>query len=199
MALKNQRVSLNDTTNNEHDAPAIPGRSSQAGRDEGVDRPSREQESRMSEELHDEWDADWNPSLGMLDSTSYPALPGMTQRWVRTMLNGREDATNIMRQMNKGWRPRKADTIPKGVFAPTFDMRGESVIGMEGMVLMHRPLRIHEKHAAHNREMSRLQERAVEETLMQSHEPGNRGFGAPRITAESEVSTGSRRAPVADD
>ena len=63
---------------------------------------------------------------------------------------------------------------------------------------MERPLALHEKHAAHNREMARRQELAVEHNLQASHEAG-KGFGKPRITAESEVSTGSRPAPVADD
>lgn len=167
-------------------------------REPEIERPSRNQESRVSEDIHQEWDADWNPSKGMLDTTSYPARPGMVQRWIRTHLNGREDANNIMRQQNRGWRPRSADTIPKGVFAPTFDLRGTTVIGMEGIVLMERPLELHEKNAAHNREMARRQQMSVEHHLMASHEAG-KGFGAPRITAESEVSTGSRPAPVADD
>lgn len=166
--------------------------------DQEIERPSRTQETRESEEIHEEWDNDWNPSMGMLDTTYYPARPGFVQRWVRTHLNGREDASNIMRQQNRGWRPRKADSIPKGVFAPTFKLRGSDVIGMEGIVLMERPIAQHERHAEHNREMARRQEFAVEHNLMANHEAG-KGFGAPRITAASEVSTGSRPAPVADD
>ena len=168
-------------------------------RKDTIERPSRAQETRDSEDIHEEWGSDWNPDKGMRDTSAYPAREGFTQRWVRTMLGAREDSSNVMRQMNRGWRPRKADTVPKGSYAPTFDFRGESVVGIEGMILMERPLRIHEKHAEHNREMKQRQESAVEQNLMQSHEPHNRGFGKPRIEAESEVSTGSRPAPVADD
>ena len=177
---------------------AVKDRVSLRDEDTEIERPSRIQESRESEEIHPEWEENWNPGLGMLDTSHYPARPGFVQRWVRTHLNGREDASNIMRQQNRGWRPRSADSIPKGVFAPTFDLRGSTVIGMEGIVLMERPLALHEKHAAHNREMACRQELAVEHNLQASHEAG-KGFGKPRITAESEVSTGSRPAPVADD
>lgn len=188
------RASTRETTT--EDAPARVERAAEVA--EMIERPSRDQESRASEEGHDEWDDNWNPSQGLLDAKDFPPREGFAQRWVRTHMNGREDAANVMRKANQGWRPRKASTVPKGKFAPTFSMRGEDVIGMDGIVLMERPLRIHEKHAAHIREMSGMQMQAVESQLASSHEAGNKAFGAPVMDANSAVSQG-RPAPVADD
>lgn len=183
-------------------APTTTGRGRNIARDDDAPvetRQSRDQESRALDDAHAEWEGDWNPSAGMLDTARFPAREGFAQRWVRTKINGVDDPKNIVKRYNEGYRPRNASTVPAGTFAPTVQHEGNSVIGIDGLVLMERPLRIHNKHAAYNRENARRQMEAVESQLQSSHETGNGGFGAPRISSVSDVSQGSRPAPVADD
>lgn len=162
------------------------------------DRASRDQEQRAAEPVHEEEQFDWNPSKGILDTSTFPARPGYVQRWVRTKLNGRDDPQNIVKKRNQGYKPRLKSTVPDSDYLPTVKMDGNDVIGVDGMVLMERPVHVHERHAAYNREQSQRQMAAVQSNLADAHEVGNSGFGAPRLQNDSDVSTG-RRAPVMDD
>lgn len=162
------------------------------------DRMSRTQESRAGDRIHEEYEDTWMPT-GLLDTTFLPPRPGFAQRWVRTKLGGNDDPKNVMKWMNKGMRPRMADTVPEGVYAPTIDSKQfGSIIGMDGIILMERPATMHAKHAAHNRAMAKRQMEAVNSMLAKAQEPG-KGFGPVKMDSRSEVSTGHRPAPVADD
>lgn len=157
-------------------------------------RNSRARESRDGDVIHEEYEDVWTPT-GLLDTTHIPARPGFVQRWIRTKLNGVDDPKNVMKRMNQGWRPRLADTVPQGVFAPTVNIRQfGDVIGMDGTVLMERPETQHAAHAAHNRAMTDRQMDAVNSMLAKEEESG-----LPiKKTMSSDVTTG-RRAPVADE
>lgn len=163
------------------------------------ERLSRDQEQRAAEPAHEEWDMDWNPDAGMLDTRLMPARPGFVQRWVRTLIQGVDDATNVMRRRNQGWRPRNPSTVPAGQYVPTVNMRGAEVIGMDGIVLMERPEKLHQKAADYVREKTARQRQSVEQHLMTEYGGPQTGLGAPQLKSESQVSTGSRPAPVADD
>lgn len=161
------------------------------------ERLSRAQESRAGDVVHDAYDDIWEPT-GLLDTKHLPARPGFAQRWVRTKLNGVDDPKNVMKRMNQGYRPRMASTVPAGVYAPTIESKNGEVIGMDGIVLMERPEHMHAKHVAHNRHMANRQMDAVNQMLARTQD-GSRGFGPVRIDTRSDVSTGQRPAPVADD
>jgi hypothetical protein len=104
-----------------------------------------------------------------------------------------------MKWMNRGMRPRMADTVPRGAFAPTINIRSfGDVIGMDGIILMERPTSVHDKHAAHIRQLANRQQEAVDGMLQQAQEPG-KGFGPVKKTASSSVDTGHRPAPVSDE
>ena len=174
-----------------------------ASSDEHEERISRDQEMRglfyNEEDAYSDDIDNWTPDKGILDASKFPPRPGFTQRWVRTKLVGIDDPRNIARRMNEGYRPRHGSTLPVGIMAPTIQFRGsDGVIGIDGMVLMERPLKLHEKAAAYHREQTQRQMAAVESNLMQSHQSGS-GFGAPRLSSATDVETGRRTAPVADD
>lgn len=163
----------------------------------GRTRKSRTQESRAADVVHESYDdVDWEPK-GLLDTSNIPERPGYTQRWVRTELNGLPDPNNVGKRFNQGWRPRPADSVASGSFVPTIDYKGSNVIGMVGMLLMERPLELHEKHRRYVRSMTDAQTRSVNENLYRVHERGD-GFSRPSMHNESTVSQG-RKAPVADD
>ena len=162
------------------------------------ERKSRARDSRDSDPVHEEYADMWAAS-GLLNTDHIPARPGFVQRWVRTKLNGADDPKNVMKRMNQGYRPRLADTVPKGTFAPTVNSRQfGDIIGMDGIVLMERPAKLHESHARHNREMAGKQMEAVNGILNQAQEPG-KGFGPVNMNASSKSETGHRPAPVADE
>lgn len=162
------------------------------------ERTSRARESRDGDVVHESYDDIWDQT-GMLDTTHIPARKGFAQRWVRTKMNGVDDPKNVMKRMNQGFRPRLADTVPQGTFAPTVNSRQfGDIIGMDGIVLMERPAKLHESHARHNREMAAKQMEAVNGILHNAQEPG-KGFGPVNMNASSKTETGHRPAPVADE
>jgi hypothetical protein len=162
------------------------------------DRLSRTRESREGDPIHEHYDDVWLPT-GSLDTKNLPPRPGFAQRWVRTKLGALDDAKNVMKRQNQGFRPRKADTVPKGVYVATINSRQYGdIIGQDGIILMERPDHLEKRHAAHNRAMAARQEEAVSQMLHRAQEPG-KGFGPVRVDTRSEVSTGHRPAPVADD
>jgi len=161
-------------------------------------RTSRAMESREGDEIHESYQDQWTQS-GLLDTKNIPPRPGFVQRWVRTKLGGMDDPKNVMQKMNQGYRPRNANTVPKGSFAPTVNTRQfGDIIGMDGIVLMERPEKLHKSHAAHNAAMANRQMEAVNGILAQAQEPG-KGFGPVNKTHSSSVDTGHRPAPVSDD
>lgn len=157
------------------------------------ERLSRDQEARAG--VHDDYGDLWVDE-GVLQAP--PPRPGFVQRWMRTKLSGEEDARNLSRKYNRGWRPRAADTLPAGQFAqtiriPTFG----DVIGNSGNVLVERPEDLHNRYEAMTKQRADRQMESVTAMLQKTE---NEGEGM-RIRREhaSEVTIGNRQAPVADD
>lgn len=159
-------------------------------------RTTRTQEKRAAEPVH-EYHGGFNEDGTLLDAPE--SRPGFVQRWVRTKLEGHDDPGNLVRRLNQGWRPRSADTIPKGFFAPTIS-HGEygNVIGTHDMLLMERPEDLHQKYTDKVKEDTKNLERAVKANLGQTHNPNQQGFTRPQMETQTSVTKG-RPAPVADD
>lgn len=128
-----------------------------------------------------------------------PARPGYAQRWVRMMAHGVEDVANVMKKRNEGWNPRMADTIPVGFFAPVTQHASMGNVIVNGdMILMERPLKIHDKQARHNAKMASLQASSIERYLTQ-HAGGGRGYGAAEVETFSHKTSTGRKPRIADD
>lgn len=158
-------------------------------------RTTRAQETHEAEDIHEEYPEVWeDPSI----LTAPDPRPGYAQRWVRTKLNGNDDQRNLIKKLNQYWRPRAADTVPKGMFAPTIN-HGEygNVVGTHDMLLMERPLRVHQAQAASVKEDTRNLEQVVRRNLGKTYE-GEAGFRRPEMSVSSRVSKG-RPVEVADD
>jgi len=163
-------------------------------RAEKMERLSREQESREADVIHDEYDA-WD-SDQLLDTKNIPPQPGYVQRWVRTSTRGEEDQSNVFKKMNKGWKPRQRSTVPKGQFVPHIDFEGLDVIGIRGMILMERPMALHERQRKQVREATELQMQAVRNELGQERD--SRYKNGPRFEEETTKVSRGRIAPVDD-
>lgn len=164
--------------------------------DDELERRSRNQDTHDSVDIHEEYPDDFEPPE-LLDAP--PSRAGYTQRWVSTHIGGNPDIRNMARKANEKWRPRKADTVPKGIHAPTIG-HGQfaGFIGVEGMVLMERPMSVHKAYARRNkRRISELQE-AVDNNLLNVHQQGV-GLGQPTMQSTSRVTRGHRPEPAADE
>lgn len=175
--------------------------------EQGIDTLEMTDEHRGSREIQT-WDADnirdedleqFNPGETLADD-ALAARPGMVQRWIRIVdFSGEPDRKNISKVYNQGWRPRPASSVPRSVAVSTIDMRGVDTIGTEGMVLMERPERLHEKAQELVREDTRRQAQSVKHTLHREAAPQpSAGFHAPKVEDKSAVSI-AKPAPVADD
>lgn len=158
------------------------------------DRMTRDEELR--DEVHEEYDDNWEPPL-LLDTTHIAARGGFVQRWVRTKLAGADDVNNVIRKHNQGWRPRSADTIPKGAYVPTVNFNGANVVGIEGAILMERPERLAMAHARRNAKMTDHQMTAVKENMQRVHNRGD-GFSAP-VFSNTSKQVRAKPVSVADD
>jgi hypothetical protein len=162
------------------------------------DRLTRAQESRYADEAFDEdgYDDDWD-ERELLDAPD--PRPGFAQRWVRTQADGQPDPRNVAKRLNQGWLPRKADTVPKGIACPTLQ-HGEfaGVVGIEGMILMERPL---ERQMAQRRKVKRdveTQMMGVENDMHRVHSPGS-GLGEPQFAERKTSVMRGRPVAVAED
>lgn len=158
---------------------------------------SREQNSRDSNtrEVHNNsWEY-----RGVLDVKDVPARDGFSQRWVRVSDSSGDDQGNVHRRINQGWRPRQASTVTKGQYVPQINYQGADVIGIQGMILMERPTEQHESEMAYRKQLANNQMQAVETMLSDVHDPRS-GLTRPQFEENlSDVKTGGRPAPVADD
>jgi RNase P/RNase MRP subunit p29 len=155
-------------------------------------RESREQETRIAEEIHESY-PDWDSDL-LLDTSRIPARPGYVQRWVRTGVKGEIDRGNVFKKMNKGWKPRLLSTVPKAQRILRMDFEGDEVIGIHGMVLMEMPEELFNRIAARNKSASELQMAAVKNDLFKLRDSG---FSRPEFQNETKVQMG-RPAPIDD-
>lgn len=156
------------------------------------DRVSREQESRAAESMADDFGDD-----SLLDTTNMPPREGFVQRWVRTTINNEDDQGNVFRSMNRGWKPRKADSV-RAAGVPTINYEGANIIGIRGMILMERPQSMHDKEVAREKYISDNLMAGVKSTMHDVHQQGS-GITRPEFTEQSSRVEKGRIAPVAPD
>lgn len=127
-----------------------------------------------------------------------PTREGFVQRWIRLSALGIEDVAHVMRMRNLGWSPRNPDTVPAGFFSPVVQHASlGSVISNGDMILMERPMKIHEKQRKTIEALTRNQTGAVEQYLARNT-PGGRGFGHGEVSEFSRKVTTGRVPRIAD-
>jgi len=160
------------------------------------ERISRDQEVRSAAPVHDEY-ANWDNDT-LLGTENIPARVGYVQRWVRTSVKGTEDQSNVFKKFNKAWKPRALSTIPKGQYVMHIDFQGTDVVGIHGMILMERPVELHERESRSVTEQTQLQMSAVKQNMYKVHDPAS-GLSRPEFTEESSKASRGRIAPVDAD
>jgi hypothetical protein len=145
--------------------------------------------------IHEEdYDEQWDDGVLL---AAPPPRPGYYQRWVRVQVNGKPDMRNLIRRKNQRYKPRAASTAPN--FESTM-FSDDNVIGNEEMVLMERPMKLHQAQVARKRNESKKQMAEVQQGMFREAQAQG-GFGGVQYdTDTTKVHTGGGRpAPVADD
>jgi hypothetical protein len=119
-----------------------------------------------------------------------PPRPGYVQRWIRTSIGASNDPQNVSKRFREGWRPRPADTVPRGYTPPTI-MHGQygEVIGVEGNILCEMPAKMAAQREAFYAKKAIQQTQAIEQDVHKVERPN-----LP-ITATRKSQVGFERGP----
>ncbi len=160
-------------------------------RSRAVVHQSRAQDTWDNADIHA---AEATPWVRGQSLAAPPARPGFAQRWIRVAMNGQEDPTNVARKMREGWKPRPSSTIPGDFQLPTIS-HGEwaGCLGVEGSVLMERPLKLSDRHREAIDAKTDMITRSLESELQKASRPGM------EITQERRTSVGREVKVAADE
>jgi hypothetical protein len=112
----------------------------------------------------------WRPS-NLLEAPE--ARPGMSQRWVATMVLGQETPTNVAKRLREGWVPRDPKTVKEIQHFPTIEHgRFAGHIGIEGMVLCEMPTEMVKQRNEYYANMTDNLMRSVENDMNRAETPG---------------------------
>lgn len=164
--------------------------------EEGRARASRTQEMAAYNPVHEDYEP-WD-EMTLLNNPAFKPREGMVQCWIRTAIAGEPDGANLARMFNQGWSPRGVDTLPPAVRGTcTINFEGTQTIGWRGTILCEMDEAQHRRFVVARDAMASNMMRGVVENMMNDHERGQRGFGAPQFTERTrKVETGQRPAPV---
>lgn len=174
-------------------------------------RTNRNWDSRAAP-VHEPYE-DWTPK-GLLGQNEVAPIidpesgQPYQQRWVRTVLDGQPDHSNIAKFKNRGWEPRPLNSVTNGQKLPMLDWREGDVttkaIGFDGMVLMHR-----HPYLAQRERMAVARQTELQMVAVRTNKYRDGGalggqaaqFRVPEMTVEarSRVTVGERPAPVDPD
>jgi hypothetical protein len=155
---------------------------------------ARAKQTREAEEVHEYADEPWVRPATL---PHIPAREGFVQRWVRVSVRGDHDATNVSSKFREGWRPRKADTLPKDFPVPKIEQgHYTGCIGVGGNILCEMPKERNNQRNAFYRKRRERQTAAINAELAQASSHGHAGFGHIERAQKSMV---VREVAAADD
>ena len=101
-----------------------------------------------------------------------PPRPGYVQRWIRTTIGASNDPQNASKRFREGWRPRPADTVPRGFTPPTI-LHGQygEVIGVEGNILCEMPAKMAAQREVFYSKKAVQQTQAIEQDVHKVERP----------------------------
>ena len=128
----------------------------------------------------------WRPS-NLLEAPE--PRPGYAQRWVATMVLGKETPTNVAKRLREGWAPRDVKTIKDGQHFPTIEHgKFAGHIGIEGMVLCEMPQEMLDQRNDYYAQMTENLMRSVENDMNKVESPGQPIQRTFKTTVSSEGS-----------
>jgi|TARA_B110000977_G_scaffold36151_1_gene48417 hypothetical protein len=134
-----------------------------------IDKTSRSSEDRSKKEAP----KSWTPSSS-LDAPDAPH--GFSHRWIRTTIQGFDDATNVSRKLREGWEFVTAATLISEIgdshgYPVLEEGKHRGLIGIGGLVLARIPTEILEQRAAYFKRLTDDRMKAVDSDLMKEQHP----------------------------
>lgn len=147
--------------NQKIDVEAIEARNKIEKEEVEIDRSDRELESRMSMDREESWRP---PSL----LPDPPKVPGMTYRWVRSAIRGRDDSVNLSRARRAGYEfvPKTKEILDQMKIVCDIKTQYPDAIETAGMILMYRPEKLSLRIQSAIEEKAANQIQAVDNSLM---------------------------------
>ena len=132
------------------------------------DRTSREQDARAHKAVHEAYSDQWEKPLNF--SQDLPPRTGFVQRFVRIRIQNEDDFGNLYKKLREGWRPRTKDSVPEGFFAMSNPLKvGDvdfgNVVGSYDMVLVERPVAMHDAAVAAKRKYEDSLQTMIDENI----------------------------------
>lgn len=127
--------------------------------------------------------------------------PGYVQRWVRYRMGNQEDADNLDKMLDQGWRPVKRSAA-KRVHELTADLRGKygQYIVKRGLILMELPEKLAAERNKHYRRKLRQMTDAIDRDLFKLNHPAMPLLKPERSTRTTKKARRGRlEALIADD
>jgi hypothetical protein len=154
------------------------------------DRTSREQEARAHKPLHEAYGDQWDKPLNF--SQDLPPRDGFVQRFVRIRIQNEDDFGNLYKKLKEGWRPRSKDSVPKDFFAMSNPLKvGDvdfgNVVGSYDMVLVERPVAMHDAAIAAKRNYQDSLQTMIDENI-HSGDIRTKGLRKPNQNTRHTVS-----------
>lgn len=157
-----------------------------------IRREKQPESGGLTREELEQWIA--SAKIAEMDTTVLPDIPerpGLKQRWVRVMLEGKPDVANISKRSIAGWKPRPASTAPGYEAYQIGDGEYAGYIGYNDMVLMERPKELQDQ----KEEIERRKTNAVEMSIRKFQEDFSPGsvdaryamHEAPELRSRVEV------------
>ena len=134
-----------------------------------IDKTSRSSEDRSKKEAP----KSWTPSSS-LDAPDAPN--GYSHRWIRTTIQGFDDATNVSRKLREGWEFVSASTLISELgdghgYPIVEEGKHKGLIGIGGLVLARIPTEILEQRAAYFKRLTDDRMKSVDSDLMKEQHP----------------------------
>jgi hypothetical protein len=144
---------------------------------------------------HDVWTKPWVAGR-TLDAP--PAKDGYEQRWVRVSIHSVDDQANLTRQLNAGWMPVKADSVPSSYNLPTMNegsYAGCIVVGSHLLCEMPAQRTAQRRQVISNE--AKKKEASVKQQITQANaEKDGVGYGNIVDSSATEVQFSRGRTPV---
>lgn len=126
--------------------------------------------------------------------------PGYKQRWVRYRSGNQEDADNLDKMLDQGWRPVKRSAASR-VHELTADLRGKygQYIVKRGLILMEMPEKLVAQRNKHYRTKLRQMTQAIDRDLFKLHHPHMPLLKPERMSRTTKKARRGRLEELIDD
>ena len=97
--------------------------------------------------------------------------PGYVYRWIRTVLDGKDDERNVSSKFREGWEPVKLEEQPQYRSLVTAGIKQTDNVRIGELLLCKMPEEFRDQRAAHYSKAAKDNMEAVDNNLMRENDP----------------------------